>query len=330
VVRLTKNKKAVFFTFTAILMMSVFLLSFFVYNEYRMRNKALVIETRISSMDDFIQDIKTDIERGLYISSFRSVLAMTEYISIQHNNSYTYLNNTNAAFQEVFFNGTINGQEMGLIKNNTFPIWEERVKEQATKTDIEIYFFKETASIDQTSPWKVRVTLTFTLGVGDIKSTSYWSKDMQIETFVNITNFEDPIYRIGTRGKVLNAIKPKTVPFFVIGNDTANLKTHTEESRYIPCAEAPSFLKRLQGNFSADPQGIESLVNVGKLKSQPGLNPIENKTVVDYLYFDNSKNPTSWEITNISTTWTWFRLDNESNGASQRHHEVYNVTGLIS
>jgi hypothetical protein len=320
------NKKAVFFTFTAILMMSVFLISFFVYNEYRMRNRALVLETRISSMDDFIQDIKVDIERGLYISSFRSILSLTEYVTLNK----SYVDNVNSAFNEVFFNGTVNDQEMSLIKNNTFPIWEGRVEEQAKKTDIDIYFYNETVNIDQTSPWKVRITLDFTLGVGDIRSTAYWTKDMSIETYVNITNFEDPIYRIKTNGLVLNAIKPKNVAFFVnqTTNSTTNLESQANGSYYIAWTNAPSFLKRLEGDLSADPNGIESLVNIQKLTDQglvPGLLP-QNKTPVDYIYFNERNNPTSWKIKNMPT---WFRIDNQTNNqGNQTHLQIYEVAGL--
>ncbi len=317
------KKKAVFFTVTALMMMAVFLFSFFVYHEYRMRNRALVIETRVSSIDNFIDDIKVDIERGVYISSFRSVLALIESITINQ----SYIDNVSQKFNEVFFNGTVDGDELALIRNNTFLDWESKVKDEAAKVDIELYFNNKSVEIWQDDPWNLGVKLSFTLGIGDLKSTAFWTKDMEIETKVSILNFEDPIYRIETNGLVLNAIRKKNVSFFVnqSNNNVDKLKTHNNGSYYIAWSDAPSFLKRMEGRMDeSDENGIESLVDVQKLVDQ-GFSA-KNKSVVDYTYFDNSSDPIHYKIQGMQS---WFGLDNLSNG-SMTHLEVYEVENITT
>lgn len=314
------NKKGVFFTVTALLMTAVFLASFFVYSHYRDRDTVLVIESRVRSMDNFIEDVEVDIEKGLYISSFRSLLGMLEYIS----QNQSYVDDVDSGFEELFFNGTMNGKNMSLTMNNTFTEWIERVKSQAQKTGIELTFEDMNVSIRQDDPWGVVSRLEARLIVGDLRNTAYWDRDLEIETRIDINNFEDPIYRIETNGVYLNGIVRTDVTDFVDGDDTSNLMYHVNNSFYSEWSGAPSFLKRMEGDFSADPNGIESLVNVDDLSDQ-GLTP-KTKSVVDYIYFGTS-NPTSYQIEDMPS---WFRLDDLSNNEGNSSHlvkyEVQNKT----
>jgi len=66
-----------------------------------------------------------------------------------------------------------------------------------------------------------------------------------------------------------------------------------------------SFLDRLQGDFSADANGVESLVNLQEL-SQKGIAAKPGKSIVDYIYFSN-ENPASCVVD--SGLPSWFRLD---------------------
>ena len=74
--------------------------------------------------------------------------------------------------------------------------------------------------------------------------------------------------------------------FVDVINDTSILEEHLLESYYINHTDAPSFLMRFKGDFSASPFGIESMVNVEELFEQ-GLFK-KNRSVIDYLYFGNS------------------------------------------
>ena len=75
------NKKSMFFTITAIALISLIVFSLTIYTSYKLRDKVMVTETRIYSMNSFIDDVEKDIERGLYISGFRALMSMEQYIT---------------------------------------------------------------------------------------------------------------------------------------------------------------------------------------------------------------------------------------------------------
>ena len=76
-----------------------------------------VVETRVFTVNDFIKDIEIDIKRGLYISSFRSLLAIEKYIITKNfprlklisytgqlsNNTYIVLEGINEDFESGLF-----------------------------------------------------------------------------------------------------------------------------------------------------------------------------------------------------------------------------------
>lgn len=310
------GKKGVFFTFTALLMMTIFLSSFFVYSYYREKDKTLVIEDRINTMDDFIEDIENDVENAIHITGFRSLLSLLEYMSREG----TYVDDVDVRFSELFFNGTVDGVEMGLIENNTFYEWESRMKNESKKIGIELSFSDVSVSVRQDDPWGVVVGLNYTLIVGDLRSTAYWTKEMYSEKRISILNFEDPLYRIGTNGIVLNPIVNTTVPYFVnsSNNDTTYLKLHNGDQMYINNVLAPSFLKRLEGDLSADVNGIESLVNVTKLGDSKLSG---DRSVVDYIYFDDGGSGLK-QLRSEFGMPSWFWIDSA-------HLDEYEVQDLV-
>jgi hypothetical protein len=88
-------------------------------------------------------------------------------------------------------------------------------------------------------------------------------------------------------------------------------------SYYVASTTAPSYLMRFEGDLSNSSLGIESLVNLEELNKQNI--PVVNKTLVDYIYFNSTNNPT--EYCNVQNMPDWFRID-------QAHASFYDITGL--
>ena len=133
-VKMLLRKKGVFYTITALLLMAVFLFSFMSITKYKYSTRAFVIETRVNTINDFVLDVERDVERALYISSYRAILSMTERITLNQ----SYIDDVNVRFDELFFNGTYVGEESNFMTNNTFTLWEDRIKQKAEELDINI------------------------------------------------------------------------------------------------------------------------------------------------------------------------------------------------
>ncbi len=305
------NKKSMFFSIIAIALISLIVFSLTIYTSYKLRDKVMVTETRIYSMNSFIDDVEKDIERGLYISGFRALMSMEQYIT----DNGIFLNDVDSCFKEAFLNGTINNSQMGLMNKSTFINWTQRIKEQAIKLDIIVDFDINDVIIYQESPWATNIAINVSLDVEDLKKTASWQRPLYITTNISIQEFEDPLYVINSYGRVTNIIIKTNITDFIVNNETTNLKIHVNNSYYIESNTAPSFLMRLEGNLSNSIYGIESLVNLEEFQAQEV--PIRDRSVVDYIYFGD-QTTTNYKIKYMPS---WFKLD-------EGHLETYECGDL--
>lgn len=295
------NKKAVFFTFIAILLSAIIILSFVIHTEYRLRNKMFVIETRIDTLNDFVQDVEKDLERGLYIASFRAILALEQYIL----ENGIFLDDLSSDFEEALLYGELNNSPVSIIQGASFTDWTEKIKEEAEKIDIAIDFEIKNVSIYHISPWAVSVAVNVSFGVSDVKETGAWQRDRSILASIDIYNFEDPLYTINSYGRVVNTIRKTPVKDYINESGAAGLRAHLNASYYIASATAPSFLMRFENNLSSSPYGIESLVNLVEFNQQ-SIPPL-GRSAVDYMYFGDM--PTT--DLSCADMPSWFELDTD-------------------
>ena len=295
------KKKAMIFTIISVILISVLVFSFTLYNKYSLRDKSVVTGARVKSMDNFIKDIENDIERGVYITGSRALMSMEQYITTNG----TFIGDFHPRFKETFLNGTINNSEMPLMNESNFINWTNKIKHEAEKLDINIEFEIKDIFIYHDSPWEVRIDANITLKVQDGKQTAFWNRELKITSNISIEDFEDPLYGINSDGRVTNKIIKTTISDFVNGEDTTNLQIHLNNSYYMESDTAPSFLMRLAGNLSSSQYGIESLVDLEKFKSQ-GI-ATKSRSTVDYIYF-GAQSTTNYNIKNMPL---WFMLDEE-------------------
>ncbi|MBW2996249.1 hypothetical protein KY332_03040 [Candidatus Woesearchaeota archaeon] len=318
---LRMGKKAVFFTFIATVFLGLLIFSYTIGANYRLRQISFSKETRINTMDMFVTDIEDDVERGAYIAGFRSLVALVDNVV----STGVYLSDVDSDFNELFFNGTFNETNSSFLENNTFTDWMDKIKVEAEKIDILINFTIHDVSLFQDEPWTVGVDVNLTIVISDEEGVSRWNRRKSIKSYIELEDFEDPFYPLGTNGVVENRIRRTIHDDFVIGSNIDNLLNHTYEGYYIEFTGAPSYLMRLEGDFGSSEYGIESLVDIDELVTK-GVG-VEDKTIVDYIYFNDSNDPSK---SHVSGAPSWFDLDNSSNmDNSLGHFDLYEVTGLV-
>jgi len=123
-----KRKKGVFFTFAAIALSIIIILSFNVYTDYRLNDKMETIEIRVNTMNNFIKDLENDIGNAIFIAGFRSLLSLEDYI-MEYDQFFDELGapTISVAFSDAFLKGTINSpsglvDRMSLMENIIIPI----------------------------------------------------------------------------------------------------------------------------------------------------------------------------------------------------------------
>ena len=306
-----KSRKGQIFTMLAIFLITLMFFSFEIFSIIHERQS---IRTRISTMDSFLHSIEKNLERQVYITSFRTIFLANSEIATSG-----YIFNISAFFQESFYNGTVNGVPKDIMLGANYSDMIASVNNKADKINVEVIMENTTVELVQNDPWNLRVTMISDFIMQDKEGLAKWNKSQNISVLISIQGFEDPIFIVGALAQVPRKIN-KTIyeGQYVNGADVSNLSDHVDQGYYAANTNAPSFLKRLEGDLSADPNGIESFVKIPQIpvevQAQKGV-----KSCVDYIYFSSS-NPNDFGVTGMNT---WFRIDDIDG-----HIAKYQVVGL--
>lgn len=298
-----KNKKAQVFTVLAIVLLLLLYSSFEIFSYIREKE---AIKTRVSTMDSFLRSLEGNLQRQLYIAGFRMIFLAEDEITTSGN----YISNLDDFFEEVYFNGTVDGVEQGLMIEATYPEMIDSINEKASKINVNITLSNSVLEVSQTDPWHVKFVLSSDFIMNDKQNLASWEKTQNITTFVTIEGFEDPIFTLEVGGGFSKTINQTPYEgYYITGSDVTNLSDHLLEGYYSANSDAPSFLNRLNGNFSSNENGIESFVRSSDVSF------LETKTLIDHIYFTAS-NPA---FSTVSGMPSWFRIDDA-------HKLKYNVT----
>lgn len=273
-----------------------------------------VIQKRVSTMDNFLFSVEENLERQMYIIGFRIIFLAGNKVTSTGN----YID-VDSFFNESFFNGTVNGEEEEILIGVTYDDLIDSLNEKASKLNVNITLKDSYIEISQSSPWYINFSLISDFTMSDKADLAKWEKQQIVSALIPVENFEDPVYTVNSYAKISRKIT--RTPYegnYVSGSDVSNLYAHVDGGYYADNENAPSFLNRLEGNLSADVNGIESFVNIPELSAQ-GIPPL-TKTTIDYFYF-SSDNPTHYAVAGMPS---WFRIDEQDN-----HFEKYGVESLI-
>jgi hypothetical protein len=304
------NKRGLIYIVIVSLFVIIFLAVFLTYNTYEYRDKQDILEVRIRTMDNFINDFHQDVHRATYISSFRAMIALEEYIA----RNAVFFNNTETAFKEVFYNGTINGDYANIMENASFKEYESRL--DGIANDIGISFSVNVTGVEmyQEDPWNITVIVNATINLSDNRRLAYWLYNKSFLTHVPIFDLRDPIYSVYTNGLVPNTIRVFNTTNYVDdtgdANDTTSLQLFVNNSYYAHNPLSPSFLQRFENDTSASACcGIESFVNKQAISDQ-GITIDVDRNAVDFIYFNNLS---TTNICNVQNMPSWFVVDVDRN-----------------
>ena len=316
--KLLDDKKAIFYLLVSSIFIAVMIVVFLAYKEYAYTDKQKVVETRIRTINDFIKSMDTDSERVIFISGFRSLIALEDYVA----RTGHYLDNSAEYFRLAFYNGTVNGTRVDLLVNSSYYDYLVKLRIIAGRMGMSIDVNVTNITLYQESPWSITVNVTAQINLTDQKGLARWDFSKVYNTSVSILSIRDPVYSVATSGRVPNTIRITNITDFVASdNDTSNLMFHISYSYYNASALAPNFLMRLEGrlNESSACCGIESFVNVPDLRTQ-GVVYDASKSIIDYILFSNV---TGYDnVSCARNTTDWFKID-------QNHSVKYEVDGLL-
>ena len=320
------GKKGIFFTFIAITMMTIFILVFTPQIDLSLQKDAQSLNTRINTIDSYINELEEGyLKAVLRATTYKTLLSLAYYID----STDSYLTNFDAAFQEVFVNGTINKVQIDSITNrqimhdNAFTNWSNKTIKLALETlKIDTKIMVKDVSAVQTSPWEIDLTLKINLSVKS--NVAEWNKISTIKTTLPVEGLYDPYYHVNTNGLYAKKVKNADILFNQWNVTYVRYNIRNGTYVYWTNANAPNYLSRFTGAFTPSACcGIESFVNPNLITPSDRI-----KSYVDYILFDPASSiPCNllYNITNPATgggiwdEFRYFKLDFE-------HLTKYNIT----
>jgi len=287
----------------AMILISFFLVSFNLFSHIKDRKS---IQRRVDTMNSFVFAVEEDMERRVFISGFRAIFLFEDYIT----QTGLPITNLDSSFEEIFYNGTLYGEQKILMQEARFDDIEDLLREKANKIGANLSMSNPEINITQEDPWNVKVSLETDFLLEDEGELVSWNKTLIAIALIPIENFGDPLYYINTNSLVFGNISKTPFTDFVEGGDVSNLLAHLEGNYYLASPDGPSFLDRLKGINAPNVNGIESLVNLDELVSR-GIS-VEEKSIIDYEYF-SANNPAFCSIQESGMP-SWFRLNTERVG----------------
>lgn len=295
-------KKKGFIYMSVVLVFLAIMMSVFYTREVFSGEQADIITSRIKTMNSFVEDLSVDADRAGYISGFRALLSLEEYISTQG----VFLTDVESSFKEAFYNGTIGNYTPMIMIDSSFSEYIQRVNQKVGEIGINIIWEVTDLRLSQSDPWTVVVDIDSNITVNDARGLASWTFNKTLQSSVSIYNLKDPLYSVNTLGRVESFIQKTNITEFVVNNQTDNLIEHIENSYYRESSSAPSFIMRFEGDLSSSSNGIESLVDISFLEKQEDIIVKYDRSIVDYIYFGSQTTNNSCSVQNMPS---WFEID---------------------
>ncbi|MBD3163730.1 hypothetical protein GF323_00860 [Candidatus Woesearchaeota archaeon] len=333
-----KLKKGFLFSLFVITALSLIVFTVTSRVKFKEEQRAESFNQRVKYTNFFVEDMKKDVERSLYVASFRAFLAAEEYILA--NEDYLDKNAFNKTMESLILNGTMNGTTMNATNSSTFMNWTKKIGKLARRFKININFTDMNIRVMQNNPWHISVSLYSNVSIIDNEKELGWNFELKKSTSIDIreANFMDPIYyvesiknyqqnknKVLSRKPLLNYYEETIYPSLWQNQsgfiNVSNLEKHTTEQLYNKSRSAPSYLMRLQGEtdctqpeyFSVcDKYGIESFVNVinHTYENIWDFSHSGQKTcIVDYQFFVEGCDPITKKGYNLINMPTDFIID---------------------
>jgi len=337
------NKKAVFFTFIAILLVSIMMIFTLMQHDVSYRDQVPSTILRVSSINKFVNDFEqVYLERAMFAITHKAINGMI----IVTNTTPSPVKDFDRDFKEAMLNGTIQKGNITLdiLKNATLTYWIDELSNISrdvlkTQMDYNIDDIKIEQN-NETGPWQIEVTLFINYNLTSHDDAVRFNRtNTVISMNISIFDFEDPYIRMMTDAEMNHTINKFNYTGY--SYDAAHLIKMINESAYIDDGKGIAFIERFGSHASSTNAlreccGIISLIKTDNLPM--GWIPKNNMGYVDYQYMeDECQGDDLFYIYNVSNKADYkdFHLDTYYHdkvfaidpNASVQDHDVTNPCG---
>ncbi|MCX6707377.1 MAG: hypothetical protein NT001_04535 [Candidatus Woesearchaeota archaeon] len=283
--RILPGKKAIFFTLSAILIVSLFMLYYSTTGSLSIKDESEMQESRVATVNSFAQNFEeVYLPRALYATTHRSLYSITKYIIDNSGTTPVYINLT-MNFPQVMVRGTLcdvsktplcdgDNETLSGMKSassdNTITFWlAELTRVSKEEMNIHSNFNITKLTINQTKPWAVNVTAYIEYNISSPDVVDIIRKNVAVSTEISIEGFIDPLIAAETNGRISRKINRSVIDLDSEHGAQVIKKIFAGKTYIFQNKTAPSFLMRFEKNLNAsDCCGIESLITEDILQVQ--------------------------------------------------------------
>ena len=302
------NKRGIVFTFIAASLLSIIILIFLFNMSNRTQGNIQETNIRVETINNFVKSLSNEyLITALKTSSNQVILSFLdrEY----RNKNFIDISKFKDSIIKGYYT-PIEADKLNLMfqegLNYTLPAALEEIKNFGYGSGINFTYKFNPSSIliIQTEPWNVDVKFIISYEVRDLKGNVNWKiENKEITIKLDVQNYRDPLYLV--KADLNNTITRTTVTIWNLDN----FKQFVQNAQFRENTNAPSFLDRLQGRTSSNPNGIESLLEPFFFDNPSGFSN------ADYQYWSSANGECSVDGMNSD-----FRLDGS-------HLTYYTQTG---
>jgi len=285
------NKKAIIFTFIAILIASLLTTIYATYQITPLDHSVKFDKARVRAMNDHLSSLIDFAHVSLLMSGYRALQGMIEHV--RTDGFFLHEPDIKNSFIECITNASLKGGQCPYMENATITHLLE-VGQNLSRDEFgynSTIFKVESITVNQVKPFAVTVNMTLIVYLSN--EDVVWNTTQVISEDISINGLQDPVYfHLPYQNKFLES---RTIPenfnsssftkFVEDGeyvNSITGLEFHTFGAEYKP----KSFFGRLANSTSVanDPElTIISVVDPQKVIAA-GSTPYTNSSYVDFLY----------------------------------------------
>jgi hypothetical protein len=298
---LGKHRKAQVYSLIAVLLTIPVMLfiAYYVTESQNIRYGSLekVLADQIHEVES---SIEKDYEQAMSISGKRAFLAATDYV-IRNGSA---LDNASVRMEELMTSGTLYGQPVLLMHDNTIPEWISNIESLELGFNVDISYSDPV--ISDADGVVAKLTTTLDINVSDNLGIGSIDRSIKKDALISLTGIEDPIFPLNTLGFVSRSIKAYPYPYHAIEMATGSGYGSCEgEITLDPDYSGPD--KDQMILVTDDATGISGFLGVvGQTSGIPAVTCHLIGTGGGVVDFVNS--------TILSSGYTIVNIDNESGG----------------
>jgi hypothetical protein len=154
----------------------------------------IFIEMRINAINNHYDSVIRDLGKTIETITQRAIIVCLNNIS----QDFVSLQNANVTIKGLIINGTLDQNEVSLMKNATIEYWIKRIKEISTLRGFDVYIDTEminrTLTIKPYNSFYLLVEADMQINITDMQGVAGLNRTTRISKTVSIEGLEDPLY----------------------------------------------------------------------------------------------------------------------------------------